>query len=265
MIKYKNNSWFSVILAIVMTWFMIVLTTWVFLLVLAENRDTKSMEYHFKSLEWAEWSLELAMLKSKQFNYSYDEKLDSSHPISRVLFENQSNFNKNKDVLITYNLSSIASEIIDKKIEIWNFDIIPLFSYGNDWVYKKVKKITITWLNSDVIWNIVWEDSWISGTSNFDNTTEGNFKTISWNNISFDKKPISDFLNDSEKNYWIIHNLSSSGVIYTLKSWNSWEFLTKDKSSIISSWEIGWYKQNLSITVDSSKYLNLLKYSIFSN
>lgn len=268
MIKYKNNSWFSVILAILMTWFMIVLTTWIFLLVLAENRDTKSMEYHFKSLEWAEWSLELAMLKSKQFNYSYDEEINITHPISKILFEDRAQFNKNKDVLITYNLSSISSEIVNKKIQIWNFDIIPLFSYGNNWVYKKVKNITITWLISDVIWNIVWEDSWISGTWNFTNTTEGNFKTIwgtDWNEVLFDKKSIWNFLNESEFNYLIIHNLSSSEVTYNLKSINNWEFLTKDMSSIISSWEVWWYKQNLSITIDSSKYLNLLKYSIFSN
>lgn len=263
--KYKNNSWFSVILAILMTGFMLVLTSWVFLLVLAENKDTKAMEYYFKSLEWAEGGLELAMLKAKQFNYSYDEILSTSNPISKVLFEDQSNFNKNKDVIITYNLSSITSEVINKKIEIWKFDIIPLFSYDNNWIYQKVKNISVTWLNSDTVWNIVWNNSWISWTWNFINITEWNYKTISWNNVSFEKKSIWDFLNSSENNYIILHNLSSMEIMYSLKSLNDWEYLTKDNTLIISSWENWWFKQNLRVSIDSSNYLNLLKYSIFSN
>lgn len=265
MLQQKNNSWFSIILAILMTWFMIVLTTWVFLLVLSESRDTKSMEYYFKSLEGAEWSLELAMLKSKQFNYSYDEKLDNSNPISKVLFENQNAFDKTKDVLLTYDISSIAREIIDKKVDVWNFEIIPLFSYNNNWVYSKVRNISISWLNSDVVWNIVWNNSWISWGWNFTNVTQGNYRTLSWNDVLFEKKSISDFLNLSDNNYLIIHNLSSSEINYTLKSLNSSEYLTKDKSLIVSSGEIWWFKQNLRISINSSEYLNLLKYSIFSN
>lgn len=265
MLKYKNNSWFSIILAMLMTWFMVVLTTWIFLLVLAENKDTKSMEYYFKSSEWAEGWLELAMLKLKQYNYSYDEKVDSSNNLSKVIFQNQNSFNKNKDVLVTYDISWVTSEIIDKKVEVWGFEIIPLFSYNNEWIYSKVKNISITWLNTDVVWNIVWKNSWISWVWNFISTTEGNYKTILWNNVSYEKKSIWDFLALEDNNYLIIHNVSSWDISYTLKSLNPWEYLTKDKSLIVSSWEIWWYKQNLRVTIDASEYLNLLKYSIFSN
>lgn len=265
MLKYKNNSWFSVILAILMTWFMVVLTTWVFLLVLDENKDTKDMEYYFKSLEWAEGWLELAMLKSKQYNYSYDEKLDVLNPISKVLFDNQNQFNKKKDVLITYDISSKSSEITDKKIDVWNFEIIPLFYYNNFWIYSKVKNISITWLNPDVVWNIVWKNSWISWVWDFTNTSEWNYKTISWSNVSFEKKSIWDFLALEDYNYLIIHNMSSWEVSYNLKSLNPWEYFTKDKLLIVSSWEVWWFKQNLRITINASEYLNLLKYSIFSN
>jgi hypothetical protein len=45
------------------------------------------------------------MLKLKKYNYSFEEKVDSTNPISKVLFENQNSFNKTKDVLISYDIS----------------------------------------------------------------------------------------------------------------------------------------------------------------
>jgi hypothetical protein len=59
--------------------------------------------------------------------------------------------------------------------------------------------------------------------------------------------------------------MSSWDISYTLKSLNPWEYFTKDKILIVSSWEVWWFKQNLRITISVSEYLNLLKYSIFSN
>lgn len=260
----KNKKWFSVILAILMTWFMIILTSGIFLLVLWENKDTKAIENYYKSLEWANWALELAMLKSKKYNYSYDEVLDNSSYISKILFS-WSSYLFNKDVKISYDISSISSEIIDKKILNWEFDIIPLFSYDTNGNYKKVNNITITWLNSDVVWNIVWKTSWITWVWNFTSLTNGNHKTISWDDVSYESKTVWTFLLQSDYNYLILHNLSSGDVNYNLKSLNPWEFLTKDKTQIIATWEVWWFKQNIRVSIDSSKYLNLLKYSIFSN
>lgn len=263
--KNYNNSWYSVILAILIVWFMLVLTSWVFSLVMLENKDTKAMEYYLKAFAWAEWSLELAMLKAKQFNYSFSDKIDNTDSKSKVLSRDISNFSKTKDVLITYNLDATTSEVKDKNLKSWEFDIIPLFYYDVNWDYKKVKNIIINWLNSDVVWNIVGENSWITWINNFTNNTEWNFKTINSWNINFSTKTIWDFISESEKNYLIIHNVSTNEINYTLKSLNPWEFITKEASFIIWSWEIWWYKQNLRVKIDNSKYLNLLKYSIFSN
>jgi len=46
---------------------------------------------------------------------------------------------------------------------------------------------------------------------------------------------------------------------------NADEFLTKPKTNIISSWEIGSYKQNLETKMNNTEFLNILKYSIYSN
>lgn len=261
----KNKSWYSVILAILMVWFMLVLTSWVFLLVLWENKDTKAMEYYLKSFAWAEWSIEIALLKAKQFNYSYSEQLNKWAPISKVLFRRDWVYNYNKDVFISYNLDSTASEINAKNLQWWKFDIIPLFYYDINWSYKKVKNIKLEWVNSEVVWNIIWENSWITGVGNFTNITDWNYKTISWFNVSYTKKRVWNFLNDEEKNYLILHNTSLNDVNYNLISLNSWEYLTKEASYIIWSWEVWGYKQNLRVMINNSEYLNLLKYSIFSN
>ncbi len=263
--KKYNNSWYSVILAILMVWFMLVLTSWIFSLVMVENKDTKAMEYYLKAFAWAEWSLELAMLKAKEYNYSYSERLTISDEESKVLYYSNS-FNKNKDVTITYDLNANSSEIRDKTLSSWEFDIIPLFYLDNSKNYKKVKNIVISGLNDDVVWNIVWENGWITWVSNFSNTTNWNYRTISsdWS-VNFSNMTIWKFLEDSEKNYLILHNVSGNSVNYTLKSLNEWEYITKDASYIVWSWDVWWYKQNLRVKIDNSKYLNLLKYSIFSN
>lgn len=267
--KTSNNSWYSVILAILMVWFMLILTVGVFSLILGESKDTKAFENYFKAISWAEWSLELAMLKAKQYNYSYSDIITNDiNDLSVILssdFLDKSKFNSVKDVLISYELNATSQDIIDKKIQKYTFDIIPLFFYDINWVYKKVKNISLFWVNNNVVWNIVWENSWISWVWDFTNISSGNYKIIySWN-IVFSQKSIGDFLNDSEKNYLIIHNLSSNDINYTLSSLNPWEFLTNEVNYIIWTGEIWWYKQNLRVKINTSQYLNLLKYSIFSN
>lgn len=266
--KYNNKSWYSVILALLMTWFMLVLTTWVFSLVLRESKDTKAMENYLKAFAWAEWSLELAMLKSKNYSYSIDHSIP--HDIndkSIVLAQNplQKNlFHKAKDVFISYDMNSLANDI-DKDLWVGKFDIIPLFSYDSDGNLNKITNLSLSTNSQELVWNIVWESTWISWMWDFVNSTNWNYKTISWVNVSFSVNSVWNFLNNSNKNYLIIHNASSSLVNYNLRALNSWEYFTNFLTNIIASWEIWWFKQNIKVNINSSEYLNLLKYSIFSN
>lgn len=262
----KNKSWYSVILSVLMVWFMIVLTSWIFLLVLWENKDTKAMEYYLKSFAWAEWAVEIALLKAKKYNYSFSEKLNIWDNLSKALFRWWSNlYNFNKDVFISYDLDATSNEVIDKKLKSQDFDIIPLFYYDSNWNYIWIKDIITEKLTNQIVWNIVWEDNWISWIWNINNTSKWNYKTISGPNISFSEEKVWDFLNNSKKNYLILHNTSNDDLIYNIKTINPSELLTKDISYIIWTWEVWWYKQNLKVSIDNSQYLNLLKYSIFSN
>lgn len=266
--KIKNNSWYSVILALLMVWFMIVLTTWVFLLVLKESKDTKAMENYLKAFAGAEWAIELWMLKSKNFSYSVDYNVP--HTINNesiVLAKDPLNINsflKTKDVFISYDINSTSNDI-NKDLKNGKFDIIPLFFYDSNWNLKKISNLSLTSNSPELVWNIVWDEEWISWKWNFVNSTEWNLKTLSWNEVSFSKKYISDFLTSSNKNYLILHNATTDTINYNLRALNSWEYFTNFTNEILWSWEVSSLKQNLILKIDSSEYLNLLKYSIFSN
>ena len=262
----NNTAWYSVILSILMVGFMLVLTSGVFMLVLWENKDTKAMEYYLKAFAWAEWSIELALLKAKKYNYSYSETLDKWDPLSKVLFREGDLYNFSKDVFISFHLDATGNEIVDKTLASGKFDIIPLFYYDRNGNLKKVTQLQLTWVDW-VVWNIIWEISWISWVGNFTNVTYGNYKTLSSQGVSYIQKKIWDFMiiPENQHNYLILHNTNDDAIKYTLKSLQSWEYITKDASQIIWTGEVWGYKQNLKVTINSSEYLNLLKYSIFSN
>lgn len=264
--NYNNKSWYSVILALLMIWFMLVLTWWVFSLVVWESRDTKSMESYFKAYAWAEWAVELAMLKSKEYSYSLDDSIPSwINEKSVILSENPtdiSKFTNSKDVLISYQINAKSNDL-EKDLDSWEFDIIPLFFYQDN-LEKKIKNISLSSNSQDLVWNIVWKEIWISWIWDFWNNKEWNYKTLSWDDVTFSKKSVWVFLEDSSSNYLILHNVSDKKITYNLKSLNSWEYFTNFTNKIVWSGEIRWFKQNLVVDIKSSEYLNLLKYSIFS-
>ncbi|MGE4444159.1 MAG: hypothetical protein AB7E37_04170 [Candidatus Altimarinota bacterium] len=262
----NNKSGYSVILSILMVGFMLVLTSGVFMLVLSENKDTKAMEYYLKAFAGAEGSIEIALLKAKKYNYSYSETLTTSQPLSKALFRDNELYNFTKDVFISFDLDATGGEIMDKELESGKFEIIPLFYYDQAGNLKKVTQIQLSGVN-EIVWNIIGETSGISGVGNFTNTTQGNYKTLGAQGVSYTQKKIGDFLevSSNQHNYLILHNTSNDTVKYNLKSLKSGEYLTKETSEIIGTGEVGGYKQNLKVSVNSSEYLNLLKYSIFSN
>lgn len=261
----KNKQWYSVILALLMVGFMVVLTSWVFLLILWENRDTKTMEYSLKAFAGAEGAIELALYQAKTYNYSYSETLKKWDALSQVLYKNTSNFLFGKDVDISYELVSTATGIVKSELKQGEFSIIPLFTYTKDGSEKKAKNIKVSWLTPDVVWNIVGENSGIAWVNDFWNSNFWDKKTLTSGTVEYGKEKVETFLFQSNKNYLILHNTSWSDVTYSVTSLNPWELITKDTTFIVGTWDAWGYKQNLRVNIQSGEYLNLLKYSIFSN
>ena len=260
--KYNNNSWYSIILALLMVGFMLIITIWIFRLVLIESKDTRWMENYLKAFAWAEWSVELALLKSKESNYSINDEINFGDEKSKILATDRSDFFPITDVEITYELDSLSNEIQDT-LKSWWFHIIPLSWYDDSW-FNEVSNVFITWLNNEVVWNILWADWGISWVWDFTNTTPWNYRIISWLEVEFQTEQIWTFLSSSNNNYLILHNTSSWDVNYIIQAWPL-EYLTKTKAEIIWSGKIWDYKQNLRVEINSWEYLNLLKYSLFSN
>jgi hypothetical protein len=114
-------------------------------------------------------------------------------------------------------------------------------------------------------WNIVtskWD--WLWWTWAIDNNTKWKWRNSDWSFLDYTQINWNgNFLDTHSWSYLIIVNLDESyDLEYNLSS--SGEFFTKPKSDIISSAKIMNYKQTLKTTLDNTEFLNILKYSLYS-
>jgi hypothetical protein len=263
----KNNSWYTVMISLLIIWFLLVLTTGIFNLILNELKDNKSLWDYMKSYAWAEAWSELALLQIKNNWYEYYDKIDHSINNKSILLSqnnlNISNFKKQKDVLLSYDMQTKTNNYSWELKSLW-YDIIPLFYIDEDLVEQKIDNYSITilgWTISDLSWNIIWKDKWLSWVWT---NTSWILKSIdaSWN-FSLSTQNIYDFLDNSDSNYLVLFNSNNSDSIkYKIESS---DFFIKPKTSIISSASVWNYKQNISTKLDNTEFLNMLKYSIYSN
>ena len=91
-------------------------------------------------------------------------------------------------------------------------------------------------------------------------------KTLTPNWFVYSEEEINNFISSSDSNYLVLLNSGNNwNIKYKLKAMNSWEYFSKPKTTIISSAEVWDYKQNISTNLNNTEFLNILKYSIYSN
>jgi len=268
--QYSNTQWYSVVVSILMVGFLLVLTSWVFNLVLSELNDNRGRENYLRASAGAEWALELALLSIKDQGYGHYSAIENTVNDTSVILSkdplNASNF-KSNDVQISYDMDSKVDSY-SGSLDPLGFDIVPLFYLVNNWEEKPVTDIVLNSSSVEISWNIVSNNGWIAGQWSFGSNDIAKLKSDTSLGIEVSDVEIEGFLSDTTRsnNYLILFNPSeSSETSYTLNAGNSWEFFTKPRSEIISSARVWKYKQNFRTTVDNTEYLNLLKYSIFSN
>lgn len=252
--KYIQDTtwWYSIIAAVLMVWFLLVLSTSTLNLVLQELQDGRGRQDYITSFAWAEWALELALLDIKKQWYGYDndtfiekEILGSTPRTPKISYE----FNSKVDSY-TGNLEPLE------------IDIIPLFSLSS----AGLDSITnMNFSNSDgrIVWNIITQKWWISWKWDFNMLTSVWEKLIDsgWSFIFRPSEKIQDIL--SWEDYLILQNLhSTSPSSYTLTG-NGWWF-TLPRAEIISSARVWKYTQNLKTVVDNTEFLWILRYSVYS-
>lgn len=266
----KQNKWYSTIISTLLVWFMLILTTWVFKLVMNTYFDTRGMLDSIKAFAWAEWALELSLLdlKEKWYGYQFDENswVDFLDPFNKTLVLSEdpldkSDFKYRRDVLVSYNIDSITDEV-SGELESGEYKIVQLFYITDDGL-QKATDITLNTENN-VVWNIISNSSWLSNVWDIDSGTKGNKKWLENGSFNFEKEKVENFLYDTDNinNYIVLFNSGWASADYTLKAGNG-EYFTKDITEIETTGQIWDYKQNLRINIDNTQFLNLLKYSVF--
>ena len=280
-----NPQWFTLLLILGVVWFLLILLTWIYKVVLFELHDTRDMSHFMKSRTASESWWEIAMLKLKENGFWYHA--DGIYDTNNISWESiilaefpldTSQFNPNRDVFLGYEIDS-KSQNYSWKIQPWDFQIIPLFytgdigSVGNT---KEPKFEIITWTADDLVWNIIWTVWGVSWIWAFDGTTSVNLKELSddtfstwdwWSNkwFTLTNTTVTDFLNEwqlLDKNYLTIYNVGDSLIAYNVTTWDG-ESFTKPITTVYSSAKIGDIKQNIELEIDNSKYFDVLKYAIY--
>lgn len=268
----KNNKWYSIFIALLVVWFLLILSSWIYKLVFEELKDNRGRGDYLKAFYAAESWIEWALLDIKDVWYAYyDEILGNKNERSIVLSDfplDQTKMNNNKDPFVSY-LIDTKTNTYSWVLNSWEHVIIPLYSIDKNKIQYDCKdlELNVTSSNSEsLVWNIVGEEFWLSGYWEFDDDMEWSYKHIDTNgDLNFSKMLVGDFLNSSQSNYLIFFNSHpSEQVFYTISSkWDN--FFTKPVWDIYASWKIGSYKQNIVVSLDNTSYLNILKYSIFSD
>ncbi len=271
--KY-NNKWYSIIISVVLIGFLLMLTTWVFSLVLKELKDNRWMWNSIKAFAWAEAAQELALLKIKEKWYGIDNKIDHWVSTGSIYLANDpldvNNFNKNKDTFISYDLNVLADKQAWKytyqaNLETKEYSIIPLFyeKDGETIINIENYELDISPESPDLVWNLIaWEEwIWWDGSDSINRSNWKWKKIITWGESRFIESSVDDFLPKNNA-YLILFNSWNSDIIFTLKSL---EKFSKPKTNILSSAQVWNYKHNLETEFDNTKFLNMLKYAVFSN
>jgi len=264
----KNKSWYSVIVALLLIWFIMLLSIGIFKLILNEMKNNRMLWDYIKSYAWAESAQELALLDIKKKWYWYYNKIQNDvNDKSILLSENpldESIYHPKKDTLISYDNDWKVNTYNWSLSPLW-YDIIPLF-YIDEVGERKVNDISftvITWDSSSLSWNVISKDSGVSWIWELNLWTEKKFDSLTNRFQINENRSVNDFLLGNTTNYLVLFNSwNSDDITYKI---SSTEFFTKPRLDIISSWEVWNYKQNLKTRLDNTEFLNILRYSIYSN
>lgn len=239
-----------------MIWFLLVLTTGSFHLVLQELYDGRGKQNYLKAYAAAEAGLEEALFQIHQYWYGFYQNVQDNDTIL---------WSSPKTASVSYDFEW---KVQDYTWELGpsQFDILPLFwidSLGV--IYPLTWNLILSGASSDLVWNIVSRDVWVSGVGDFDSSTKLVSKKeleSTWN-FSLMSDSLDAFLSTPGEKYILLQNTSSIDQSYTLKHTSS-EYFTLPRESIVTQGKIGKYTQNIKTELDNTEFLWLLRYSIYS-
>ncbi|EKE30129.1 MAG: hypothetical protein ACD_2C00038G0006 [uncultured bacterium (gcode 4)] len=290
--KTKHNSWFSTIVAILLTAFLVVVSAGVLSIVLQESKNTRLVYNSISTYAWAEWAQEYALLKIKNHDEWFQDSIVDGQDDDSMLLAADPDDVKPKDQHIEYTMST-NSKNYSWMVPSWEFDIIPLFYDKGIMMQHNSKNPTLTgaimkssnfklvW-SWAFVWNIIWNDptwetfwitwtwtTWVSiwgwytvSSENWKIKKVEDDEGIAWaKKITFEQIKIKDFIDAYDHNYLILYNPTKNELSYTIESM---EWFSTPKTSIIASSRIGNFKQNVLFEENKNRYFEALKYSIIN-
>lgn len=264
--KHSSDiSGYTVVMALFIMSFLLLMTTGVFRLVVWELTQTRWEESYLKAYAGAESGRELALLHVKENGYgSYDAIAHTLSNRSIVLADNPSNiseFHQTQDVFLSYDLWYRASEH-QGLLEPYQYDIIPLYSDEDH--LKDMSLELISGVQEGLLWNIISQNSGLAAYGSFDISTRWKSRWIDTNNnIIFGEPSLWEFLWQSDNNYLVLFNASDIDLQYSLVA-GSGDVFSLPRTDIISSGQVWKYRQNLRTQLDNTEFLWILRYSVFS-
>ncbi len=268
--RYRSNtSAYSVIIALFVMSFLLILTTGIFRLVVSELVQNRSNSWYLQAYGWAEAARELALLHIKQQWYGAYDQIDHTLNNRSILLSDYPNdiwlFKKQKDVYISYDLGYKVTQYDAVLAPLW-YDIIPL--YSDDINIDDLSLEIVSGNSSRVLWNIIASNWGLAGSGPFTMATAAKQKIVNNSVLSFWDISVWDFLESSDdivgnQNYVFIFNGGDQNLKYKLVSGNNKAFTTP-QTQIISSGQVWKFRQNLQTSVDNTKFLWILRYSVFS-
>ena len=244
----KNKQGFSILVAILMIWFLLILVTGMFHLMLRDMKDNRWAWNYLKSYAWAEWAMELWLLKIKEKGYWVDEDLSQTNSGILSFYPW-----KNNEPKIKYTMN-IWTNDFSWSLDSWETVIVPLFSNNN--YIKKPKFIDNTSWN--IIWNIIWKWEWMSWIWTFSYSNNIYYKKNTW---WYKTISIENFLTHNTWSYLMLFNKDLNKVSYKIDAESNF---SKPVWTIISSVTVGKFRQNITTNIDNTEFLKMLKYSLYS-
>ncbi len=249
---HHNNGGYSIIAAIMLVGFLLVLCSGILKAVLLEMQDNKWRQEYLKASAWALWALELSLLEIKEYGYGFDGYQED---IS-TLWETR------KTALMHYDFESRVKEY-KGELEPYETTFIPLFWIDEWGIYSLSWDDISLSVNDEVAWNIIGNNTGMSGRWPFSSLSQ---TYVTWIDGTKSFISVKDFLASNSQSYLQLYNTNSvSQEEVTLKiDTISNEYFTLPSASIFAKWTIGNHHQNLIAEVDNTNFLQILRYSIFS-
>lgn len=247
----RSTKAYSIIIAVMMVSFLLVLCSWVLQWVLSEMQDSRGRQEYLKASAAAEGALELGLFAVKQHGYGFDQASVNIDALGR---------DKNSATM-EYSFRS-KTQLIESELAPFDTVLIPLY-WINDTGIQSISWDFIQFIASqDLAWNIIGSSGlWASWKGNFTHSTSSKIKNI---NGSYTQQDLKTFLWLNPGSYIQVYNSSTTSENFRLEL-AGWDYVTYPTVYILARWSIGRYHQNLDAKLNNTDFLRILRYSIFSN